>query len=301
MSDSQTYASFTPDGGAMLIMPFEENQRDTGGRDHIHVFPHSPGGLPEKLGAELKVVTIRAIFDPAFEGLYPSNFAYPDTLDALEDLSESQITGILVVPNLRTPIRAYLRKCSRTQVATVTSGERAVLTFMQDQTVSEKNAQTQVASQSNNLAADVTTFAAMASSVNSPLVGQLQTVSTTYYGMTSFAQGSSGGLLLVGQMISLCSQLSELQDFTLAINWPIVDALHDVWLDAILLSQGSTTQGVTLGVYVVPMQMTTAQISQAIYGDPTHADDIYDSNQIDDALSVPATTRIVYDTTGAVI
>lgn len=294
-ADKRTYASFLPDGGALLIMPFEESEKESGVRDHIHVFPHSPGGLPEKLGSELKAVTLRCIFDTAFNGVYPSSYSYPGTLDALEDACDAQSTGVLVLPTSKTPIRAYIRKLHRTQTARVTSGERATISFMQDQTVAEKFAQTKVQSSANNLVSDATVFAAITSDFDSVLPARMSGLITSLVALNGTSQQFS--LLaasLVDQIADVAAQIDALPELDDPAQWLIVDATHDVLYDAILLGQNIQQQNQAIQFYVVPSEMTTQQISVAIFGDSTHADDIYDENQIDDALAVPAMTRIQY-------
>lgn len=294
-ADKRPYASFTPDGGSILIMPFEEAEKESGGRDHIHVFPHSPGGLPEKLGAELKSFTLRCFFDPAFEGIYPSSYAYPDTLDALEDAADSQVTGTLVLPTMKTPVRAYCRKVHRTQTAKVTSGERATISFMQDQTVEEKFAQTNIQSSANNLVADANTFAAITTDFDSTLPGTMMGLVGSLVALDGTSQQFSFlAASLVDQIADVADQFLLTPVLDDPAYWIIVTACHDVLYDAILLGRNIQQNSAPILLYIVPTEMTTQEISIAIYGDSTHADDIFDENEIDDALSVPAMTKIQY-------
>lgn len=291
--DDYAYASFTPDGGTIIYIPIEEAEKEGKARDHVHIFPHSRGGLPEKLGADLYIQTLKCMFDVGFEE-YPGN--YPDDLDRLEAAFEDQVSGDLMVPGYRTPMRAYCRNWKRTFKAKMLSGETVSLTFIQDKVIADKL----VTRKTANLAADNLTFQQLGDSLpeGASLFAQIDAAVGAVLGFLDTPdQYGSIGVDLVARVSYLCANTEiSLPGMGDPANWPLIDAFKDVWASSVALMRDIQQRGdsVVVQYYIVPNTMSVSQISNAIFGDSTHADDIIAMNQIDDMLSVPATTQIAY-------
>ncbi len=86
---------------SFLDYPFPVQDIDVKGglRDHVHEYPHAPGGAPEKLGRKLYEFTFTCPFLTGLRG-YPK--LWPETLATLRIFFEGQNTGDLVVPTIGT-------------------------------------------------------------------------------------------------------------------------------------------------------------------------------------------------------
>ncbi len=76
--------------------------------------------------------------------------------------------------------------------------------------------------------------------------------------------------------------------------WPLLDSLQDLWLSTIELQQDVHQSSRQMRVFTVPIKMTVAQASTAIFGDSSMAVDIMTLNAIDDPLSIPAGFQLTY-------
>lgn len=123
--DSLAKASF--DGIAFPVTSYEVSG---GLRDHVHEYPHSPGGAPEKLGRKLYTIRMNAVFDTRVSG-YGDNL-WPGDLSDLRDRFEDQVTAALVIPTIGT-IQAYCVNWSQRTASERRSGEEAEFEFREDQ------------------------------------------------------------------------------------------------------------------------------------------------------------------------
>lgn len=112
-----------------LEFPVESMRIRGGLRDHVHEYPHSPGGAPEKLGRRLYEIDITANFQTTFRK-WPN--LWPQRLYDLQRKFEAQETGDLVIPWMGT-IQAYCVQWDREMTARILSGERAYFRFREDQ------------------------------------------------------------------------------------------------------------------------------------------------------------------------
>jgi hypothetical protein len=124
--DQLAKASF--DGIAFPVTSYEVSG---GLRDHVHEYPHSPGGAPEKLGRRLYTVRMNGLFDAKVSG-YGDNL-WPGDLSDLRDRFEDQVTAELVIPTIGT-IQAYaVTWTQRTAPQEQRSGETLEVEFREDQ------------------------------------------------------------------------------------------------------------------------------------------------------------------------
>lgn len=123
--DQFAKASF--DGIAFPVKSYEV----VGGlRDHVHEYPHSPGGAPEKLGRKLYTIRMSAIFDARITG-YGDNL-FPGDASDLNDRFDDQTTSDLVVPHIGT-IPAYAVSWTQRASFENVSGIEVELEFREDQ------------------------------------------------------------------------------------------------------------------------------------------------------------------------
>lgn len=123
--DNLAKASF--DGIAFPVTSYEVSG---GLRDHVHEYPHSPGGAPEKLGRRLYTVRMNAFFDVKASG-YGDNL-WPGDLSDLRDRFEEQVTAALFIPTIG-EIQAYAVTWTQRTSNERRSGEELEVEFREDQ------------------------------------------------------------------------------------------------------------------------------------------------------------------------
>jgi hypothetical protein len=99
-------------------------------RDHVHEYPHSPGGAPEKLGRKLYTIRMNGVFDTRVTG-YGDNL-WPGDLSDLRDRFEDQVTSTLLIPTIG-EIQAYGVTWSQRATSERRSGEELEVEFREDQ------------------------------------------------------------------------------------------------------------------------------------------------------------------------
>lgn len=283
--DNLPRASFTPDGLDKMYIPVEEYDSDGKLRVHSHTFPHSPGGLPEKMGRELKVVNIKAIFDTWFQNIYPG--IWPTVLNNLENAFENQTSGYLQLPTFQNPLRCFCTNWKRSYKARVQSGESVHLVFLEDETLEEAYSQlpilaTSMSADMANLQASATTagFGNIFTALNDA-VGQVVAIRDTIQGYSMLAAAKIERVATICQTLN--ATVADLKDPT---NWVIADALRDVWYSAIQLGQDIAQTSTPIQTFVVPYTMTINQLSIAIFGDATHISDLVAMNSFDDVQNI---------------
>jgi prophage DNA circulation protein len=113
-----------------IAFPIKSCDVAGGIRDHVHEYPHSPGGAVEKLGRKLYRVRMTAIFDQKISG-YGDNL-WPGDLSDLRDRFEDQVTSTLTIPTIG-DIQAYCVNWTQRAVPERQSGEEAEFEFVEDQ------------------------------------------------------------------------------------------------------------------------------------------------------------------------
>jgi DNA circularisation protein N-terminus len=264
-------------------------------RDHIHEFPHTPGGEPEKMGRKLYVMDVEGIFyrnlrDPKWETLWP------DRLSALMRLFENQETKDLHIPTVGT-IPAYCREWDRAAVAKIRSGESAGFQFVEHQESLEltKNAikisPANLGSQMNTLDAetleageDPSIWDALREGVND---------------IIAIKDGVEMNAALIESKIQWVTSICQQADATLEQlqnpdNWGITEALKDLWASTRALAENFTEESGALRTYTLPVAMSTSQIAAEVYGDAGKGGEILTWNAITDPFNVRAGTKIKY-------
>jgi prophage DNA circulation protein len=111
---------------AGLEFPVEEVSIDGGLRDHVHEYPHAPGGAPELLGRKLYSFRMRAKFHNTLLG-WPADL-YPRRWNRLRNICEAGKPEELVVPTLGM-LTAYAVNWPETMTARQRSGVTVEFTF----------------------------------------------------------------------------------------------------------------------------------------------------------------------------
>jgi hypothetical protein len=287
-------------------------------RDHIHEYPHSDGGIPEKLGRRLYTMKMHAVFDENISQ-YPGN--YPDGLATLRSYFEAGLTASLVIPQLGT-IQAYCRDWPQKWNWQVRSGEEADFTFIEDDQadtldVFTSTAPTSVSMQqqlnSFNLEAEASLLRlqvaqntgrpgsfvdpGLASTFSPSLIDQIAGAFNAVLALRD--QEELAGIALEQKVASVNQYISQLnQAISSPLDHHLLDAAKALSKTATSFGRNAKATTRSIKTYLVPHIMSVTSISKNIFGDATHAIDILQMNPITDAFRVSAGTTITYiDTT----
>lgn len=77
-------------------------------------------------------------------------------------------------------------------------------------------------------------------------------------------------------------------------NYQLVVALIDLWTAATDLVTSPEAKIVKPRVYIVDVRMSVMEVAQRIYGDNNRARDLLELNQFEDAMRIPAGTKVLY-------
>jgi hypothetical protein len=269
-------------------------------RHHVHEYPHSPGGSPEKLGRALYRVTILGNFQDRFAA-YPG--LYPDGMNTMRGYAVAGLTLTLTHPTVgRFP--AFITSWDQVKDAKIRSGEKVEIEFLEDQSAqflvdTSFNANhvaalgpsaAQIASDLAAIQADlnltqndVSIFDAFQVAVNSVLA--IQDTADQY-----------GNRLNAGivQVIGLCQQLDALQSMQDARCWPVIDGIRELNAIAVHVQNDLQQNSVKLMDWTVPFTQSLIQIAITLYGDASRQSDLLSLNAVDDPMNVPAGFDIRY-------
>jgi prophage DNA circulation protein len=283
-----------------INFPYSNITIKGGIRHHVHEYPHSPGGDVEKLGRKLYVFRFRIPFhnlpgsklEQQFQGLFP------DRLKNFLALFDRQATADLVIPSIGT------MKCVATDwdgtadMATALSGEEWTFEFIEDVD------QASIVKAVPNLGVHAMANAVedlqaknLKAGLNPSLFDKLQDAVNDVLGILGEADLYSR--LVAGKIegiADLCGKLDrELKELQDPMNHPVLEALKDVWANAVDLAQNIPgVQGGELSFFRVPKIMTVGQIATRLYGSAERGVDLMQINPIEDPFAVPAGFQLSY-------
>jgi prophage DNA circulation protein len=268
-------------------------------RDHVHEYPHSPGGAPEKLGRKLYEIHYTAPFLNTFKA-YPK--LWPETLASLRIIFEGGGTFDLVIPTIGT-ISAYCVSWEeRTDLPSNRSGVIVDLTFREDQ---DDQFLTR---------ALINTYAASLGSTNDDLINAMLSESfldglpANQKSLFAAIQETANSITAIGDQADLYANLVQAKAANLArlcetadatvtkLNDPahfrVMEALLLVWQGAGRLERDALNLARPLIPYVTPVEMSVTQIAIAIYGDTAQAGILMRTNAFENPFRVPAGTAV---------
>jgi hypothetical protein len=299
-------------------------------RDHVHEYPHSPGGAPEKLGRKLYTFRFATLFDA--RGLRYGENLYPGALAELRDRFEEGLTADLHVPNIGT-IPAYCFNWSQVLEATLRSGETADLEFREDQAsaflfeglVNVNTTGLAAALENFNVQLqpffDGGTMAPTGAIIPPPATAEVppramtkaealaqlrqRDVTALESIRAGFVQATSlldQGELYVGlvqakaeAVIQGCSRAYEtIEFFKNPLAWRQVQGFKQLWAATQELYTTSSGRANRTLLYTVPATMGVGDISRLIYGDAERAVLILRLNAFPDAFQIQAGTVVRY-------
>lgn len=268
-------------------------------RDHVHEYPHAPGGAPEKLGRKLYEISYEAPFLNTFKA-YPN--LWPQSLVYLRESFEEGVTADLVIPTVGT-IKAYCFSWEeRTDLPSNRSGVIVNLKFREDQVLEYLSTEI------------VKTYSASLGSSNQDLINAmdadsfLQGLPPQQKNLFTSIQEAANSITAIGDQADLYANLVQAKAANLAhlcetadatvtkLNNPahfrVLEALLLVWQGAGRIERDALNLARRTIPYTTPVDMSVTQIAIAIYGDTSQASTLMQLNPFENPFRVPAGTPV---------
>lgn len=279
-----------------IPFPYKEITMNGEMRHHVHEYPHSAGGAPEKLGRKLYAFSVTT---PAHGDLVLPQYAnlWPRDLKQLVILFEQGKTGNLVLPQIGAPIRAFCTNWDRTLRAANTSGESVTLKFLED-SEQLRISQNAITVKANRLAD--ARFAVVEKYQQIPAkIGLLDTILRGANDVLAYKDQFDMYTNLIeakcNSVMSMCRQIVAVEEeLKHPDRWQLVDAIQDLWAQTQALYLDQKEMGNLTRYYRVPSTMTLSQVAFQIYRSSARAADLMMLNSIDDPLEIPQGTSLRY-------
>lgn len=263
----------------------------TGGlRDHVHEYPHSPGGSPEKLGRKLYTFKLSTVFYDNLLGPWDENL-WPGDLSDLFNRFEDGLTSVLTIPTLG-DIKAYCVNWSKEMTFKARSGETAELEFREDQ-ASAFLIEGLINVTAKTLLSQSTLLLNTATSLGYKDI--FQSIADQIAVISNLAdQAEMYDVVLSQKVAAINHQIGRLNATLGLLNDPLnallLESLLDTWQLTAKLEADIARQAVTMIPFVVPggRTMSVNDVSRIVYGDTTRAMEILQLNAIDDPFRISA-------------
>ncbi|NUO48724.1 MAG: hypothetical protein HOV80_07700 [Polyangiaceae bacterium] len=253
--------------------------------DHVHKYPHSPGGKPELLGRQLYLITMEADFSTNLRN-YPN--AWPTDLAELRSRFEQGIRGDLHIPTIGT-IRAYAVDWDQDFDARRRDGERARFVFREDQ-----DAESLV---EDTIAVDVRAVGPLADELM--IVIEQEEIETDFF--TAITQAANELTSIVDQvefqadllsakastLAAACRQIDESLDIIKQPpHWRVARAVRDLGAAAVEIEQDTLRRRAPMFIFEVPSVMSITDVARAMYADAGRAAELLLLNGIPDPYEI---------------
>jgi hypothetical protein len=297
MTDFATEKSHSFDG---LEFPVRSRKITGGLRDHVHEFPHTPGGKPEKMGRKLYEFEFEIGF---LSGSTDAKWAdlWPTRLGSFRSKFDKQLTSDLLLPAVGT-VKAYCFDWGQeADLRKMRNGEVATWKFREDQDDLELT-KALTATGPASIGAKMEQLNLMAAEAGEPdLFTQLTNA------VDDVLAWRDQALLRASQLESkilyasyLCREADRTIDmFNDPGSFRILEALKDLWAAMNELAANFTQEAGTVRSYTTPTEMTITDVSLAVFGDATRGMDILQLNAVNDPFEIPAGTKLKYITEAA--
>lgn len=261
-------------------------------RDHVHEYPHSPGGAPEKLGRKLYEFHVTPIFDARVDRVaWPNN--WPGNLARLTRKFELELTATLVIPIIGA-VQAYATDWSQAMVNKKLSGPDVEWVFREDQ--SSAFLVDQLIKVNGSLVgtlSDTLVVVAAADGFQPDFFQSVTALADQVLGYVDQVEAADAALAAkVDGLSALCEAFDAKLELADPKNCRTLAALHDLWQADNRLRADLLKRATPLVFFAVPRPMTVADVSVAIYSDALHVSDILRLNALDDPFRIPAGTVV---------
>ena len=276
-----------------IKFPVEQYTVSSALRKHVHVYPHSPGGAPEKLGRELYVIKATGNFQTRFEG-YGDNL-WPGDMADLRDRYENELTSTLVIPTIGS-IQAFITNWHQIATSKIRSGEKVEIEWLEDQSSAFLINQL-INVKVQNLDDSSTALFSSADDAGLSLGSIGDTISGLINSVTAIGdQVQLYGSLLAAQLDGIATACSNLEatlpDLNQPANWQTRDALHNLWFAAVQSRQDVLRQSTPIVAYTTPTLMSVTDVAKALYGDSSRGGQVLQLNALEDPFHIAANTNL---------
>ena len=257
-------------------------------RDHVHEYPHSPGGAPEKLGRKLYEFSFTSPMLAGFQR-YPK--LWPETAASLRIVFEGGRSFDLVIPIIGT-VTAYCTSWREKAVGTIRNGTVMSMTFRED------------ASDLFLTTALVTQSTATLASAGALLLTQMEEEGLGGIAVLDAIAAASAAVSAISSTVELysnvveakCAGLSRLCDdadrsldvLNDPLHFRVGEAMRGVWSSSERLRKDVLRRVVPIIPFTTPAIMTVADVSRAIYGSTAKASELLRLNAFDDPFRIPS-------------
>lgn len=288
---------------AEIAFPTTEVSVTGGLRHHIHEYPFSPGGQPEKLGRRLYIIRMEAWFHE-LTGIASANYPdlWPGGLKKLRTVLESGETKDLVVPTIGT-VRAFATAWTQKFVAAnALDGEKVSLEFCED-------------SEDANLSSNEAEFAAAAvvdamdkfdaARLKAEFLGakrkpglfeQLSDAVGAFTALKDQAEMQAGLLSDKLETIkSLAADVGSTFDVGgTSAGVQLDTAARNLWYAANEAQSSIVAPAAETLSFVVPILTTVVDLATTLYGRTDKVADLLRHNAFPDPYRIPAGTTVKY-------
>lgn len=256
-------------------------------RDHVHIYPHAPGGQPEKLGRNLYEFSFTCPMHGTFPG-WPN--LWPETMASLRYLFESGETFDLVVPTIGS-VKAYATKWDEEADVKRRSGVQLEVSFREDSSELYLTNELIAARTAATYSARLGFIAAVQEAeIENSLLDQLAEFVADLERMKGRAEQE---VLMIStkaeSVVALCDRVAALPEFDIPGNHAALNALRDLQYSVVKLREDAGRGQKPLTTYTVPrpFPMAVGQIAKRLYGDSSRGIEIMRLNIIPDPLAIP--------------
>lgn len=260
-------------------------------RRHEHIYPHSPGAQGEKLGRGLYQIQVSGKFDEGAASL-PRYASTMRQMGTFRGMTEQEQSHDLIIPW----IGKILAQCTDFEIHeknTVRSGLTFSATFVEDMhnnfiiakfvTVNRLPLEQAVTNLKDaKFKADI--FSKIVEAVG--FVLGIKDQVELYTALVKSKLDYLEGLLKLAD-----STAKELLD---PGNLTGINAFFELWEALRNFSNDIAEKGLEFSYYSVPMQMSIQDVAVKVYGSSSNCGDLLGLNVIEDAMAIPAGTRIRY-------
>jgi len=283
-----------------IEFPYKSYRIQGGIRKHEFNYPHQPGGETEKLGRKLYEIHVTSNFTAGLTKKYPNLWF---DLKNLRDRFANQDTAAINIPHIG-EIQAFADQWEESVNARDRSTIEVNMTFTEDLDEAFALRNTVIVNSSNTMADKLDTF-------NAEVLRQQLLLENNTLNIFSLINDTCSSVLAIKDQLDLYGSLivSKIESATAIIKdadqqvnelnnpdfWPLLDALHDLWDSSIQLHKDILSENKPLKTFTLPIRMTVAQASSAIFGgDSSRSVELMKLNPIEDPLSIPAGFKLNY-------
>jgi len=286
------FDTFKPLSFAGIKIPYKSYRVKGAYRKHVHEFPHSPGGAPEKLGRSLYEVTVTVNFDGSINT--PTYKQLLTDLGVLRGLWEDGVTDALFIPHIGA-FKAFADDWTEDVHNTDRSGVMTEIKFCEDQ-ASAYLVLASLIVDSTTLKDAANNFQVKSEPFQQDLFAAINDLAIQISAITD--QSNLYGALLAAKIDGLTAMIQhvhgQVKDLALPQNWELREALQRLFLEAIAIKNDIAQKGDLLRTFTVPLPMSVGQVAAAVYGDFSRGGEIMQLNVLPDPLRIEAGTAVRY-------